>query len=71
MLQHNCSAVPILCTTSNSTMTLPALYHVVLAFHLVSGIKHARAVWCRLENVAVLAIIEGSFDKAIVTLVIC
>ena len=52
-------------------MTLPALYHVVLAFHLVSGIKHARAVWCRLENVAVLAIIEGSFDKAIVTLVIC
>ena len=52
-------------------MSLPAWYHVVLAFHLVSGIKHARAVWCKqLVIVAVLALIDGSFDKASVMLVI-
>jgi len=38
----------ILCTTSNTTTSLPAWYHVVLAFHLVRGIEHARGVWCRL-----------------------
>jgi hypothetical protein len=69
VIQHDCSAATILCTTGNSRISLPAWYYVISVCHLVSAIKHTRAVWCRLENVAVLY--RGSFDKAGITLVFC
>ncbi len=35
VLQHSCTALPTLCTTSNSAMSLPAWYQGFLACHLV------------------------------------
>ena len=69
VLQYNCPTATILCETSNSTMSLPAWYQVFLACHLVSSIRHARAIGANFEHVAVLALTIGSFDKARVTLV--